>query len=438
MKNFIIFLLSAVLLLICAMPTAYADGVALPEYVDIGLKYGTASVTSAVAEAGSMSVTDVYGTSIYDSAIASSATVTYQNGSIVISQNGNTLVSYAGDIMLTPLGGIISLDGVRYRGSIKFLIKNSALTVVNHVKMDDYLCGVVPKEIGGSSPAEALKAQAVCARSYTARFIGRHSDSGFDLCTSQHCQVYGGVSAETDAANAAVKETSGVIAMYGENIAELYYFASDGGATEDVRNVWGSTQYPYLAAVDDPYETEEATHHTWSVTFTPQELTELFSSYGLGEITDISVVNMSEKGAVIKLEVVGTLGSKIFERESCRTVFGGKIYSQAYTVTKNYADASGAPSAISSEGVATLPSTVYVIGADGTVVNKIEDMVVISSGGESSFDTSSKVVSYTINGRGYGHLVGMSQWGAIAMAKQGFTYEQILSHYYTGITIVKK
>lgn len=435
MNKYLLFVLTALIVILCAMTVVNASP-AVAEYVNIGLKYGDTAVQSATVSAGAISVTDIYGASL-SSGSFSSLTVSYENGSIIISENGAAVASHAGDVMLTPADGIISLDGTQYRGSIKFLIKNSALTVVNYVKMDDYLCGVVPKEIGGLSPAEALKAQAVCARSYTARFIGRHSDSGFDLCASQHCQVYGGVSAETDAANAAVRETSGVIALYGDKIAELYYFASDGGATEDVRNVWGSTDYPYLAAVDDPYETEQATHHTWSVTFTPQELTQLFASYGLGDITDISVLDMSEKGAVTKLQVTGTLGSKIFERESCRTVFGGKTYSQAYTITKNYQDAQSAPSAIGSQGVVTLPSTVYVIGSEGTVVNRIEDMVVISAAGESSLASGASPVSYTINGRGYGHLVGMSQWGAIAMADQGFTYEQILSHYYTGISIVK-
>jgi len=201
--------------------------------------------------------------------------------------------------------------------------------------------------------------------------------------------------------------------------------------------VWGSTLHPYLKGVDDPYETGEATHHSWSVTLTKDEVTEIFAPYELGDITDISVLETSEKGAVIKLKVTGTRGSQTFEKEKCRSAFSGSIYSQAYTITKNYADAADAPKAITASGIVSLPSTIYVMGSDGTVIEKrIEDVVVASPAGiQKLVPEGREVASYTIDGRGWGHLIGMSQWGARAMAEQGFAYEEILGHYYTGIEL---
>ena len=437
MKKYVLFLFVLVMTALLCMSFAYAD-VVLPDKVNVGIKYGSSAVAKAELSASGMQITDVYGAPLYDGSHLSSVTVEYSDGVIKLTSNGAVVFSYGGDIMVTPNSGLIKLDGKSYRGSFKFVIKNSALMVINYVGLEDYICGVVPQEIGGSSPAESLKAQAVCSRSYTARFIGRHSSDGFDICSGTHCHVYGGTSRETEASNKAVYDTAGVIAMYGDKIAELYYFASDGGATEDVKNVWGSTVHPYLAAVDDPYETDEASYHKWSVTFTPDDLKTIFAPYNLGDITDISVIETTEKGAVLKLQVTGTNGSRVFEKEKSRTVFGGKIYSQAYSITKNYEGGGTSPSASGASQTVTLPSIVYVMGKDGVVEKRVEEITVMSSTGTSRLQTGGKVVSYTLNGRGWGHLIGMSQWGAIAMGKQGFTYEQILNYYYQGITLVQK
>ena len=437
MKKHITLLFVIALLFALQMPLALADDTSLPEYVNIGLIYGEDAVGSAYASADGFAVTDLYGSPLMSADGTTDITVKNENGSISLYEGSSLLFTYADGIILEPVSGDIALNGVPYRGTLKFVARGSVLNVINVVDMDGYLCGVVPKEIGGQSHIEALKAQAVTARSYTARFIGKHADDGFDLCNTIHCQVYGGVSAETTPANRAVDATSGIVAMYDGKIAELYYFASDGGATEDVENVWGSTEHPYLKGVDDPYETDKATHHRWSVTLTKDEINEIFADYEIGEITDISVVEASEKGAVTQLKVTGTKGSKTFKKSECRSAFDGKIYSQAYTITKNYANAADAPKAITASGIVSLPSTIYVMGSDGKVIEKrIEDVTVISKSGISMLvPDGGDVTSYTINGRGYGHLIGMSQWGARAMADEGLTYEEILCHYYTGIEL---
>ena len=437
MKKFVLLLFVIALLFSLQMPLALADDISLPEYVNIGLIYGENAVSSANASADGFAVTDLYGSPLMSADGSTQLTVKNEGGAICIYEGYSLLFSYNGGIVLDPIGEYISLNGTQYRGSLKFVADGSLLNVINVVDIDSYLYGVVPKEIGGQSHIEALKAQAVTARSYTARFIGKHKADGFDICNTVHCQVYGGVSAETIPANTAVDATSGIVAMYDGKVAELYYFASDGGATEDVENVWGSTDHPYLKGVDDPYETDKATHHKWSVTLSKDEINEIFAGYDLGDITDVSVEETSEKGAVTSLKVTGTKGSKTFKKSECRSAFAGKTYSQAYTITKNYANAIETPKAITSSGIISLPSTIYVLGSDGKVIEKkIEEVTVISKSGVSKLvPDGGEVTSYTINGRGYGHLIGMSQWGARAMADQGFTYEEILCHYYTGIEL---
>lgn len=437
MKKHIILLFVIALLFSLQMPLALADGTSLPEYVNIGLIYGEDAVGSAYASADGFAVTDLYGDPLMSADGTTDLTVKNENGSISLYEGSSLLFTYADGIILEPVVGYISLNGTQYRGTLKFTTKGASLNAVNVVDIDSYLYGVVPKEIGGLSHIEALKAQAVTARSFTARLAGKHKADGFDLCNTIHCQVYGGVSAETAPANRAVDATSGIVATYDGKIAELYYFASDGGATESVENVWGSTDHPYLKGVDDPYETDKATHHKWSVTLSKAEINEIFADYDLGNVTDISVMETSEKGAVTSLKVTGTKGSKTFKKSECRSAFAGKAYSQAYTITKNYADEVEAPKAITTSGIVSLPSTIYVMGSDGKVIEKrIEEVTVISKSGVSKLvPDGGEVTSYTINGRGYGHLIGMSQWGARAMAEEGLTYEEILCHYYTGIEL---
>ena len=140
----------------------------------------------------------------------------------------------------------------------------------------------------------------------------------------------------------------------------------------------------------------------------------------------------------MRLEVIGEQGSKIFEREGCRTAFGGKLYSQSYDIQKNSEVSSNTYTAIGSNSHNKLGSNIYVIGAEGISQKQLNGINVLSSEGSSSLIvTEGRVTSYTFNGRGWGHRVGMSQWGAIAMAESGFTYEQILKHYYTGIQLEK-
>lgn len=429
---------SCCLLILILFVCYNVSAVQIPNEVKVGLKYGDTAVTSidVICPKGTL-ITDINGTELYRQDGKANMTVKMGSGlSIDVYIGDQTVATLNGDIYITPLADMITLNTYTYRGKLLFKrINGGNIIVINQLKMDDYLKGVVPREIGGKSPIEALKAQAVCARSYATSNIGKHKDDGFDLCFTQDCQVYGNISGESAEANQAVDETSGIIGTYDGKIAQMFFFSSDGGYTESVENVW-SQKIPYLTAVSDPYETDEATHHTWSVTLSVDEVTNLFSKYNLGEITDIKILEKTSAGSVMKLEVDGSNDSKIFQKEGCRTAFGGKVFSQWFDIQKDVEGKSSSYIAKGSDGNQPLGASVQILSANGSSQASLNGLSVLSSSGTSQLSVSEgKVTSYTINGKGWGHRIGMSQWGAIAMAKQGFTYDQILKYYYTGITI---
>ena len=334
--------------------------------------------------------------------------------------------------------------GNTYYGGFQYQrVGGGDLTVSSVLTLDDYIQGVIVREMSSSWPLEALKAQAVCARTYAYRNYAaqRHSSQGFDLCNSTHCQAYSGMSAVTAESSRAVTETHGEYLWYGGELIEAVYFSSDGGATESSENVWGGT-LPYLVGKTDPYEAAVAgqiPNYNWTVTYTAREFTDLLNEKGYinSGIVDFRITGTSPTGNVTEITFTDSSGkswSKV--REDCRTFLG--LRSQRYTVTGG-SGAEGYPVneggslsslsgayALDGNGntVALSGGTVYAIGGDGTV-----------GAAEPAASGGSSTGVFTITGSGWGHSVGMSQWGAYAMAQQGHTYRDILNFYYTGIEV---
>lgn len=158
---------------------------------------------------------------------------------------------------------LLSVNGKRYRNYIEIRrYTDSDMTLINIINIEQYLYGVVPAEIEADAPLEAVKAQAVAARTYTYRNLNRYSNWGFDLTDTVSSQVYNGYDSERQSANRAVDETKGKKMLYNGNLAHVYYFASSGGMTANVKEVWGS-EIPYLVSVEDPYESETSSHYIW-------------------------------------------------------------------------------------------------------------------------------------------------------------------------------
>lgn len=405
MKKLLCITMITILSMLCICAGVSADGENTDVYyIDVGLFYGSsakASVTVSNADGTfTVNAADVADTVQYDS------------------------------------DGIISVDGTRYRGSI--ILKkdsNGLLTVINHVDLEDYIASVVAVEMSSSFELEALKAQAVCARTYALRFMDKHSSYGFDMCASTDCQAYKGVSVETEKTTLAAQQTKGMVMKYNGQLIEAVYSATSGGWTENVKYVWGS-DIPYLQAVEDAYESKSVYGSSWEKELSVEKATEIMNNkgYDLGTITNIEVTESTEHGTATKLVVTGTNGEKTFTREGCRLAFGTVTLSQAFTVSP-VSSTSRAEPVYAYDG-SKLSGNVTVLSSKGTSTTSFNNVVLKGNTTRSySGSISGPVTGFVFNGRGYGHLVGLSQNGANGMAAAGYTYAEILKHYYKGIEL---
>lgn len=346
---------------------------------------------------------------------------------------------------------VTDLKGQKFYGGFTFeRINGGSSTVVNVVSLDDYVKGVIPYEMSASWPLEALKAQAVAAKNYALgkKAGSKHNSSyHFDICTTTHCQVYRGIGSANDNSNRAVDEVSGKFVYYNGKLAtQTVYSSSHGGASEDAKNIWGN-EIAYLKGVIDPYEGDVADiagNYKWTKTYTPQTLKERL--YKSAAIVCEDIVNITTKksptGNVISFTVTDTTGKNytivrsdvrtVLGLNSCRfdlTISGGDPAAPGYTITERL----GTVGELTSQ---------YAISGDGTVSAVSEDAYAITGDGVAKLEpvpgaptgTGANVV-YTMKGTGWGHSVGMSQWGAYAMAKRGMSYIDILTFYYTGVTV---
>lgn len=341
------------------------------------------------------------------------------------------------------------LKGNRYYGIFQYrrVKQGGNLTISNFLPLDDYAECVISREMSASWPIEALKAQAVCARNYYEQKVAdhRHRSQGFDICNTTCCQVYFGMASTSERTAQAVAETSDLWIWYEGEHAEIYYYSSNGGATEACKNVWVEDR-PYLVGQIDPYEStvaDQIYHYNWTVTYTAQEIEERLRSkgYTCGTIVDYQITARTDVGNVRSIVFIDANGkSWPFYKDDARTILG--LRSLRYRVTSSTGE--GTSSYVVSGGD-VLPSAVgaYVIDGDGNVTQVFENAYVITASGVEQLHTSEPTgmpspdgdLVFTIQGTGTGHHVGMSQWGAYAMAKQGMTYEDILTFYFPGVEI---
>ncbi|MCR3956576.1 MAG: SpoIID/LytB domain-containing protein [Gudongella sp.] len=344
---------------------------------------------------------------------------------------------------------LMSVDGKKYRGYITFIGSRNGLYVINHVNIEDYLYGVVPKEIPSLSSEEALKAQAVAARSYAYSTMNKHINEGFNVCDTTHCQVYGGYDAEQPTTNKAVDQTLGLVAEYDGNIASTVFHSSSGGHTESSENVWGG-RVPYLVAVEDPFSLNTV-NSKWEIVMDSDSLNQKLMSGGIdiGELRSIDIMETTESGRVVELILNGSRGSAEVSGERFRSLIGTTtIKSTLFSVGTNTDSQDMNDSTI----YAATERRIQMLEGDRGKISIIsgderigsysdESIAVIGDRGVFTYKTPETVDisrgSVVISGRGFGHGIGMSQYGAIEMAKQGFDFEEILEHYYTGIEITK-
>lgn len=338
---------------------------------------------------------------------------------------------------------VLSLGDRSYRGRIEIgCYGKVSVTAVNIINIEAYLYGVVPSEMISTSPQEALKAQAVCARSFALMRVGYRADSNISrayyLDDTTSCQVYRGYGAETTKTTVAVKATSGEVLTYQGEMVAAYYFSTSGGSTEDAAEVWG-WETPYLQAVPDLYETEPE-KAPWLIKYTRTELEKKLAAYGLktGELQSVSPSITTMTGRVYLLKLRGADKSVVLQAGTIREVLG--LPSTKFQVVTQ----GDVPDKVAVRGADTAAnvriSDCYAISAGGTVTKMSEDMTgyqVISADNLTGFlkDAPSEAGVWYFYGSGYGHGVGMSQSGACGMAKAGYSYKEIIEYYYTGCKV---
>ena len=351
-----------------------------------------------------------------------------------------------------------------FLGTLKLVVDEEKIVAINILPVEDYLTSVISSEMSANSSLELLKAHAVVSRSWLfaqiekrkalkgkdegffsfiktkeeyIRWYDREDHTIFDVCADDHCQRYQGITKASNATVAeAVRATRGRLLMYGNQICDARFSKCCGGATEEFEYCWEDKHYPYLSTVRDADEEEnrplpdltkeeEAEHwirkapksfcdthdkkilsqilnnydqettdfYRWKVRYTQEELAELIrtnTKTDYGDILDLIPIQRGPSGRICKLKIVGSLKTLTIgkELEIRRTLSQSHLFSSAFVVDKG----------------------------------KLKDGV---------------PQSFLISGAGWGHGVGLCQIGAAVMGEKGYTYEEILLHYYKGADIRK-
>lgn len=319
-------------------------------------------------------------------------------------------IQTSGDIGITGNDNLFETNGKKYRESLKFVQNDTGLTAVNHIDMELYLYGVVPAEMPASWDIEALKAQAVAARSFAVRNKNKFIKQGYNLTDDTRSQAYGGYSAENANSNKAVDETKDIVGLYNGSVAELIYNSSSGGASISAGDLWGG-EAPYLAEQKDPYvkETEK-----WNFTASKADLNKLAQKYKLGEFKGLTIDKTTDLGSVLDITIKCEKGDKRMHGDDIRMFFAPLgLKSLNFTINSGTGEPVSEP----------FFSDVNGFLASMDYAEKMDTKLTVY--GE----------SYSFSGAGNGHCVGMSQYGAKEMADSGKNYKEIIEFYYPGVKV---
>ena len=293
---------------------------------------------------------------------------------------------------------------LKFAGGLKFIVEGDRLRAVNLVGMEDYLLSVISSEMKSSAGPELLKAHAVISRSWLlARMTDHSAHDNFDVCADDHCQRYQGLTmAVGDKVRSVIDETWGQVLRYRGELCDTRYSKCCGGLTELFSTCWEDIDYPYLQCVEDPwcdcendavlaqvlndYDQQTRDFHDWTVRYAPEELSALVrerTGIDFGEILALEPVERGPSGRIKYLRIVGSKRTEVLGKELKirRALSPSHLKSSAFSVER---DPGGA---------------------------------------------------FVLRGRGWGHGVGLCQIGAAVMADRGYTYDQILKHYYPGAEI---
>ncbi|HEX8395775.1 MAG TPA: SpoIID/LytB domain-containing protein [Longimicrobium sp.] len=343
----------------------------------------------------------------------------------VLTRSTGAQVLSAAPPVVRPSTGQVIIGTATYRGTAE-VARNAAGTLagINELPMEEYLYGVVPRELGPATypEAEAQKAQAVAARTYAHANLGKHWNNGYDMGATVADQVYGGFAAEHPTSTSAVNATAGIVATYNGALIDALFYATSGGRTSNSEDVFSGT-VPYLRGVWDAPAGQELSgtpalladlrnpswtgayggfhsYHRWNYRWTSAQMSCVigdFANRPVGKVNAINILARSATGRVTQIEYVTDAGTFVDNKTAIRSSLA-------------YINGSGVPT--------LLPSTLFVV--------------------ERLTDASGALTGYAVYGGGNGHGAGLAQTGAVGMARTGRTYDQILKAYYTGIALEQK
>lgn len=355
------------------LPNLVGSGLQIPAAIKIGLSVAQADVAFEVATAAQA------GPGGADLSLQPGRTyrVRRSGANLVLSEAGKDLLHSASPIEIAPssagTAGLV-FSGRKYRGSFRFIASPSTsdkTTLINVVAPEDYLYGVVPVEMSSGWPLEALKTQAVAARTYAIANLGRRASLGFDLYDTVSDQVYKGFSVEKPDTTSAVDATRGQILTWQDRPIAAFFHSSSGGETDDALAVWGQ-DLPYIQGAKD---LDPSPNAEWNAWFEPVDVSKALVALGhdVGNLQNLEVTTWTPHGRARWLKASGSAGSATVDANKLRLKLGLK--STRYKLTR-------------------------------------------------------ELSSWKFAGGGWGHGLGMSQWGARAYATQGESYRDILARYY--------
>ena len=313
-----------------------------------------------------------------------------------------------------------------FLGTLRLVVEADKITAINELPVEQYLASVISSEMKATAGLELLKAHAVISRSWLLaqmkhnqapdthffsfikkddeliRWYDREDHTIFDVCADDHCQRYQGITKQTSrAVEQALKATRGQILCYGDDICDARFSKCCGGVTEEFQYCWEDVPKPYLVSVEDPfcntsdkavlsqvlndYDLETKDFYRWTVEYSVDEISALVNTKlnaDFGTITDLIPLERGKSGRIWKLKIVGT-------------------------------------------------KKTFTIGKELEIRRALSETHLLSS----AFDVEKTATGFRLHGKGWGHGVGLCQIGAAVMGQQGYTYEQILLHYYRNAEI---
>ncbi|PKG24963.1 SpoIID/LytB domain-containing protein [Niallia nealsonii] len=339
----------------------------------------------------------------------------------------------------------LAVNGRSYYGAFQFVIEKSTVNnavyirPINEIDIETYLRGVVPQEMPALWPLEALKAQTIAARTYALK----HKDDK-EFVDSISNQVYGGTYALHSRSDEAVRQTAGMVLKYNDKLIDAVFYSSNGGKTELNSSVWGGYTLPYFAVQDDIYDynTTNKTKFPWSIELNQQQLDPALD-LSAGEKWWDSVVEkdaslqvvknmkgwMQKQGYSKKIEDMKIMNIPVLQLDLSNKTAGGRVLQGSATIVYLKKEIVNNKTVVEKN----------TLELKNVAASRIRALVGIESMRSYLVDISENKAGFIkINGRGYGHAVGLSQYGARNRAEAGHTYQQILGFYYPKTALIKE